>query len=162
MLDLCIPCKEKGKFRAVYKIVKGVPMCGGCVSDQQESAQAPEAMGKAETASRNKNVSGAADSGESRNGGTRAVSLSEPEHKKGKGKMAKRIDDATKQQVLKDHADGMNNQRDRHEARIGMDHREDHHRRQQQRQEASFSSIASKTCDEEWSIAIHGYDRKAA
>lgn len=34
-------------------------------------------MGKAETASRNKNVSGAADSGESRDGGTRAVSFSD-------------------------------------------------------------------------------------
>src|ERR1035438_3534763 len=39
-----------------------------------------EAMGKAETASRNKNVSGAADSGESRDGGTRAVSFSDPRH----------------------------------------------------------------------------------
>src|ERR1700756_3472979 len=38
----------------------------------------PKAMGKAETASRNKNVSGAADSGESRDGGTRAVSFSDP------------------------------------------------------------------------------------
>src|SRR5207247_8672643 len=37
-------------------------------------------MGKAETASRNKNVSGAADSGESRDGGTRAVSFSDPGH----------------------------------------------------------------------------------
>ncbi len=37
-------------------------------------------MGKAETASRNKNVSGAADSGESRDGGTRAVSFSDPRH----------------------------------------------------------------------------------
>src|SRR5258707_14026470 len=40
----------------------------------------PEAMGKAETASRNKNVSGAADRGESRVGGTRAVSFSDPGH----------------------------------------------------------------------------------
>src|SRR6516164_7966152 len=40
----------------------------------------PEAMGKAETASRNKNVSGAADSGESRVGGTRAVSLPDSCH----------------------------------------------------------------------------------
>src|ERR1700722_3201510 len=40
----------------------------------------PKAMGKAETASRNKNVSGAADSGESRDGGTRAVSFSDPRH----------------------------------------------------------------------------------
>src|SRR6266852_4927882 len=39
-----------------------------------------KAMGKAETASRNKNVSGAADSGESRDGGTRAVSFSDPRH----------------------------------------------------------------------------------
>src|SRR6266478_5140889 len=38
--------------------------------------EGPKAMGKAETASRNKNVSGAADSGESRDGGTRAVSFS--------------------------------------------------------------------------------------
>src|SRR3984893_4233579 len=38
----------------------------------------PKAMGKAETASRHKNVSGAADSGESRDGGTRAVSFSDP------------------------------------------------------------------------------------
>src|SRR5208282_2703917 len=40
----------------------------------------PEAVGKAETASRNKNVSGAADSGESRDGGTRAVSFPDPCH----------------------------------------------------------------------------------
>src|SRR6202007_672556 len=40
----------------------------------------PSAMGKAETASRDKNVSGAADSGESRDGGTRAVSFSDPRH----------------------------------------------------------------------------------
>src|SRR5216683_1994125 len=39
-----------------------------------------KAMGKAETASRNKNVSGAADSGESIDGGTRAVSFSDPRH----------------------------------------------------------------------------------
>src|SRR5713226_9340348 len=37
-------------------------------------------MGKAETASRNNNVSGAADSGESRDGGTRAVSFPDPRH----------------------------------------------------------------------------------
>src|ERR1700693_4068765 len=36
--------------------------------------------GKAETASRDKNVSGAADSGESRRGGTRAVSFTDPCH----------------------------------------------------------------------------------
>ena len=41
------------------------------------SAASPKAMGKAETASRNKNVSGAAVRGESRDGGTRAVSFSE-------------------------------------------------------------------------------------
>lgn len=40
MLDLCQPCKEKGKFRAVYRIVKGVPMCGGCVADLE--ANPPE------------------------------------------------------------------------------------------------------------------------
>src|SRR5579871_1571498 len=40
----------------------------------------PKAMGKAETASRNKNVSGAADSGESGSGGSRAVSFSDPRH----------------------------------------------------------------------------------
>src|SRR6266403_5995326 len=40
----------------------------------------PKAMGKAETASRHKNVSGAADSGESRDGGTRAVSFSDPSY----------------------------------------------------------------------------------
>src|SRR5271155_2282073 len=73
MLDLCLPCKEKGKFRAPYKVVKGVPMCGGCVADH-ETGSASEAMGKAETASRNKNASGADESGESRDGGTRAVS----------------------------------------------------------------------------------------
>src|SRR5262252_2327134 len=38
----------------------------------------PKAMGKAETASRDKNVSGAADSGESRVGGTWAVCFSDP------------------------------------------------------------------------------------
>lgn len=38
-------------------------------------------MGKAETASRNKNFSGAADRGESRDGGTRAVSFSDPVRK---------------------------------------------------------------------------------
>src|SRR5579863_2117426 len=36
--------------------------------------------GKAETASRDKNVSGAAESGESRRGGTRAVSFADPCH----------------------------------------------------------------------------------
>jgi hypothetical protein len=40
MLDLCVPCKDKGKFRAIYKIVKGVPMCGGCVADYE--ANPPE------------------------------------------------------------------------------------------------------------------------
>ena len=40
MLDLCQPCKEKGRFRAPYKIVKGVPMCGGCVADLE--ANPPE------------------------------------------------------------------------------------------------------------------------
>src|SRR5690349_5653346 len=39
-----------------------------------------KSKGKAETASRDKNVSGAADSGESRVGGTRAVSQSDPCH----------------------------------------------------------------------------------
>src|SRR6266704_1198159 len=45
-----------------------------------DCGRGPKAMGKAETASRNKNVSGAADSGESRDGGTRAVSFSDPRH----------------------------------------------------------------------------------
>src|SRR5271170_5081870 len=40
----------------------------------------PKSKGKAETASRDKNVSGAADSGESRRGGTRAVSFAFPCH----------------------------------------------------------------------------------
>src|SRR5579864_1735184 len=40
MLDLCVPCKEKGKFRAPYKVVNGVPMCGGCVADRE--ANPPE------------------------------------------------------------------------------------------------------------------------
>jgi hypothetical protein len=40
MLDLCQPCKVKGKFRAPYKMVKGVPMCGGCVADLE--ANPPE------------------------------------------------------------------------------------------------------------------------
>src|SRR6185437_914722 len=40
----------------------------------------PQSKGKAETASRDKNVSGAADSGESRRGGTRAVSFADPCH----------------------------------------------------------------------------------
>ena len=39
-----------------------------------------QSKGKAETASRDKNVSGAADSGESRRGGTRAVSFADPCH----------------------------------------------------------------------------------
>src|SRR6202522_4434475 len=39
-----------------------------------------KSKGKAETASRDKNVSGAADSGESRRGGTRAVSFAYPCH----------------------------------------------------------------------------------
>src|SRR5215475_8557309 len=47
----------------------------------------PKAMGKAETASRNKNVSGAADSGESRDGGTRAVSFSDPSHNESRSAM---------------------------------------------------------------------------
>ncbi len=42
-------------------------------------------MGKAETASRDKNVSGSADSGESRDGGTRAVSFSGPRHNESRG-----------------------------------------------------------------------------
>src|SRR6266849_617361 len=45
-----------------------------------DCGRGPKAMGKAETASRNKNVSGAADSGESRDGGTRAVSFSDSRH----------------------------------------------------------------------------------
>src|SRR5579864_330294 len=45
-----------------------------------DCGRGPKAMGKAETASRNKNVSGAADSGESRDGGTRAVSFSDPSY----------------------------------------------------------------------------------
>src|SRR5206468_11651197 len=45
-----------------------------------DCGRGPKAMGKAETASRNKNVSGAADSGESRAGGTRAVSFSDAGH----------------------------------------------------------------------------------
>src|SRR5271154_6182009 len=40
----------------------------------------PKSKGKAETATRDKNVSGAADSGESRRGGTRAVSFADPCH----------------------------------------------------------------------------------
>src|SRR5260370_33164325 len=40
-----------------------------------DCGRGPEEMGKAETASRNKNVSGAAGSGESRDGGTPAVSF---------------------------------------------------------------------------------------
>ena len=40
----------------------------------------PKGKGKAETASRDKNVSGAADCGESRRGGTRAVSFADPCH----------------------------------------------------------------------------------
>src|SRR6202050_5319839 len=40
----------------------------------------PKSKGKAETASRDKNVSGAADCGESRRGGTRAVSFADPCH----------------------------------------------------------------------------------
>ena len=40
----------------------------------------PQSKGKAETASRDKNVSGAADCGESRRGGTRAVSFADPCH----------------------------------------------------------------------------------
>src|SRR5206468_10731832 len=47
----------------------------------------PKAMGKAETASRNKNVSGAADRGESRDGGTRAVSFSDTSYIKSRRSM---------------------------------------------------------------------------
>jgi len=42
MLDLCVPCKEKGKFRAPYKVVNGVPMCGGCVADREANPPAEE------------------------------------------------------------------------------------------------------------------------
>ena len=49
-------------------------------SDELTADEIVKAMGKAETASRDKNVSGAADSGESRDGGTRAVSFSGPRH----------------------------------------------------------------------------------
>jgi len=42
MIGLCQPCKEKGKFRAPYKIVKGVPMCGGCVADSEANPPEPQ------------------------------------------------------------------------------------------------------------------------
>src|SRR4029077_14599648 len=45
-----------------------------------DCGRGPKSKGKAETASRDKNVSGAADSGESRRGGTRAVSFADPCH----------------------------------------------------------------------------------
>jgi hypothetical protein len=83
MLDLCIPCKDKGKFRAVYKIAKGVPMCGGCFADQE--ANPPQ-----ETK-------------------PQALQFLDDVKKEKEGTtMAKRIDDATREKVLKDHAEGMN------------------------------------------------------
>src|SRR5580704_9122952 len=45
-----------------------------------DCGRGPKSKGKAETASRDKNVSGAADCGESRRGGTRAVSFANPCH----------------------------------------------------------------------------------
>src|SRR5271163_3032328 len=45
-----------------------------------DCGRGPKSKGKAETASRDKNVSGAADCGESRRGGTRAVSFADPCH----------------------------------------------------------------------------------
>jgi len=36
MMDLCLPCKEKGKLRVPYKTVGGVPMCGECVADHEQ------------------------------------------------------------------------------------------------------------------------------
>ena len=71
--------EEHDSRRIARAIVKARPITGhrapgnGC-------GRRPEAMGKAETASRDKNVSGAADSGESRVGGTRAVSFPDPCH----------------------------------------------------------------------------------
>jgi len=50
---------------------------GGSMVDS-ERPRGPRGTGKAGTASRTKNVSGAADSGESRRGGTRAVSFADP------------------------------------------------------------------------------------
>ena len=43
MIDICVPCKEKGKFRAPYKTIGGVPMCGGCVADHERKPKAPVA-----------------------------------------------------------------------------------------------------------------------
>jgi hypothetical protein len=43
MIDICVPCKEKGKFRAPYKTIGGVPMCGGCVTDHERKPKAPVA-----------------------------------------------------------------------------------------------------------------------
>jgi hypothetical protein len=43
MIDICVPCKEKGKFRAPYKTINGVPMCGGCVADYERKPKVPVA-----------------------------------------------------------------------------------------------------------------------
>jgi len=43
MLDICVPCKDKGRLRAPYKTIGGIPMCGGCVADlNKPTAKAPE------------------------------------------------------------------------------------------------------------------------
>jgi hypothetical protein len=41
MIDICVPCKEKGRFRAPYKTIGGVPMCGGCVADHENKPKVP-------------------------------------------------------------------------------------------------------------------------
>lgn len=81
MLDLCLPCKNKGKLRAVYKHVKGVPMCGGCVADSEANPPAemkPQAL----------------------------QFLEEVKEEKGTT-MAKRIDEETKSEILRDSEAGM-------------------------------------------------------
>jgi hypothetical protein len=42
-MKFCRPCREKdGRLKATYKIVNGVPLCGGCVADRggENSTQA--------------------------------------------------------------------------------------------------------------------------
>jgi hypothetical protein len=83
MLDLCLPCKEKGKFRAPYKMIKGVPMCGGCVADYEANPPKPAQPDKA------------------------VQFLGEVKNEKEEKTMAKRIEDEVRQEILKDHAAGM-------------------------------------------------------
>jgi len=96
MIGLCQPCKEKGKFRAVYKVVGGVPMCGGCVADREANPPEPAKPQAPEILEDAKN------------------------DKEEKGKtMPKQIDEGTRQEILKDADAGMSVEQIRKKHNVG-------------------------------------------